>query len=151
MKLAELIKPFVGETGGLIAALRAVQDAYGCLPESAEAAAAEAFNLTKAEVKGVISFYADFHRQPKGSSVVRLCVAEACQAAGARGLRDQLETKFALKLGETSASQDITLEPVYCLGLCSVGPAALVDDRLVARADCDRIDAALDRHKKRPG
>jgi len=104
MKIAEIINPYVGETGGLITALQAVQAAHGFLPPETEAVAAEAFNLSKAEVKGVISFYADFHRGPQGKTVVRLCAAEACQAAGGRDLAAAVEKKFALNSGETSVS-----------------------------------------------
>lgn len=143
--LAGLIAPFVGKTGGLISALRAVQDKYGHLPEEAGEAAAKAFNLSRAEVRGVVSFYADFHERPKGRTVVRLCAAEACQAAGGRALKEAVEKAFTLKLGETSASGDLTIEPVYCLGLCSCAPAAMVGERLVGRADLERLETAVAR------
>ena len=84
--LTAIVRPFVGRTGGLISALRAIQAARGFLPPETEEAAAAAFNLTRAEVKGVISFYSDFARAPKGGTVIRLCAAEACQAQGARAL-----------------------------------------------------------------
>ncbi len=153
MTISSIIEPFVGrpsarKKGGLISALRAVQDAHGFLPDETDAAAAEAFNLTRAEVKGVISFYHDFHRQPKGDVVVRLCAAEACQAAGGRDFIAAVEKKFALKMGETSASKDLTLEPVYCLGLCSCAPAAMVGERLVGMADAEKIEKAIARAKK---
>lgn len=148
VSLEAIIAPFVGRTGGLISALRAVQDEHGFLPDETDAAAAKAFNLSRAEVKGVISFYHDFHRQPKGDVVVRVCAAEACQAAGGRQFIADLEKKYALKLGETSASKDVTLEPVYCLGLCSTGPAAMVGGKLVGMADADKIEKAIARAKK---
>lgn len=147
-RLSEIIKPHVGRTGGLITALRAAQAEIGYLPEETEAVAADAFNLSRAEVKGVISFYSDFRRKPAGRTVVRVCAAEACQAVGARALEAALEKKFAVACGETSASGDLTLEPVYCLGLCSAAPAAMVDDTLVGRADEARIDAAVARCRK---
>jgi formate dehydrogenase subunit gamma len=147
-ELSAIMKAHVGRTGGLISALRAAQGSIGFLPEAAERIAAEAFNLSRAEVKGVISFYADFRRAPAGRTVVRLCAAEACQAAGARALSAALEEKFALKSGETSPSGELTFEPVYCLGLCSAAPAAIVDGELVGRADTGRIEAAIARSKK---
>jgi formate dehydrogenase subunit gamma len=141
-RLAGLIEPFVGRTGGLLSALRAVQEKIGFLPSETEAAAATAFNLTRAEVKGVISFYADFHREPRGRAVVRLCAAESCQAQGARALEAAVERRLAVKMGATAASGAATLERVYCLGLCSVGPAAMVGGRLFGRASAERIAAA---------
>lgn len=143
--LSALMQPFVGRTGGLIKALHAVQEEIGHLPAETEATAAEVFNLSRAEIKGVISFYADFHREPKGDVVIRVCAAEACQAAGGRSLCSALEEKLSLKLGETSAEKDLTLEPVYCLGLCSVAPAAMVGDRLVARASAESVEHTLAR------
>lgn len=148
MTLSSLIEPFVGRTGGLISALHEVQRVHGFLPEETEAEAAEAFNLTRAEVKGVISFYHDFKRAPQGKTVVRVCAAEACQAAGGRDFIAAVEKKLAVKMGETSASKDVTLEPVYCLGLCSTAPAAMVADRLVGMADADKIEKAFERAKK---
>lgn len=151
MTLAGLIEPFVGRTGGLISALRAVQDAHGYLPEETEAAAAKAFNLTRAEVKGVISFYHDFHREPKGKVVVRVCAAEACQAVGGRELVAAVERRLAVKMGATSASKDVTLEPVYCLGLCSCAPAAMVGEKLVGWADATKINFAFEKALKAGG
>ncbi len=148
MTLASLIEPFVGRTGGLISALHEVQRVYGFLPEETEAEAARVFNLTRAEVKGVVSFYHDFKRAPQGKTVVRLCAAEACQAAGGRDFIAAVEKKYALKMGETSASKDLTLEPVYCLGLCSTAPAAMVGGRLVGMADAGKIEKAVERAGK---
>jgi len=147
-RLTTIMTSHVGQTGGLITALRSAQAAFGYLPPETDAVAAEAFNLSRAEIKGVISFYADFHRAPKGRTVVRLCAAEACQAAGGRTLQAAVEKHYALKSGETSASNDLTVEPVYCLGLCSCAPAAMVGDKLVGRADVDRIAQAVDREKE---
>lgn len=148
MTIASIIEAYVGKTGGLITALHAVQKAHGYLPAETEAAAAEAFNLSRAEVKGVISFYHDFKREPQGKVVVRVCAAEACQAVGGRELAASLEKAFALKMGGTSASKDMTLEPVYCLGLCSCGPAAMVGEKLVAFANTDKIANAVEKTKK---
>ena len=151
MTLSAIIEAFGGQTGGLISAMHAVQRERGFLPEETEAVAAKAFNLTRAEVKGVISFYHDFTREPKGKTVVKLCAAEACQAAGGRDFIAAVEKRFALKVGQTSASKDMTLEPVYCLGLCSCAPAAMVGERLVGMADADKIAAAVERHSKERG
>lgn len=142
-EITAILRPFAVQTGGLISGLRAVQARIGHLPEGVEKAAAEVFNLSRAEVKGVISFYSDFHRSPKGRSIIRLCAAEACQAQGGRAFSDAVEAHFALKTGMTSDAGDLTIEHVYCLGLCSAGPAAIVDDRLIARATITKVEAAI--------
>lgn len=141
--LSAIMAAYVGRTGGLISALRAAQEKLGFLPPDTEAAAAEAFNLSRAEVKGVISFYSDFRREPAGRTVIRLCAAEACQAQGGRALEKDVEKRFALKHGATSAARDLTLERVYCLGLCSAGPAAMVGEKLLARATTGAIAACV--------
>ncbi|MEZ5922407.1 MAG: NAD(P)H-dependent oxidoreductase subunit E [Parvularculaceae bacterium] len=148
-KLQELIDPFVGRTGGLISALRAVQSEYGFLPEQTDAAAARAFNLSRAEVKGVISFYRDFARGPKGNAVIRICAAEACQAVGAREIIRDVEERIGVKLGEKDSKGGVTLEAVYCLGLCSCGPAATINENLLGRADADKIVSAVENAIKR--
>lgn len=142
-KILAIMTPHADGAGGLIKALNAVQKELGYLPPEAESAGAEIFNLSKAEVKGVISFYSDFRREPAGRTVVRLCVAEACQAVGSRKLQGEVEQELAIGMGATSADGKVTLEPVYCLGLCSVGPAAMVGGQLVARATVQRIEQKI--------
>ena len=147
-ELDEIVRVFVGRIGGLISALRAVQARFGFLPSETEGVAAAAFNLTRAEVKGVISFYSDFARAPKGKVVIRLCAAEACQAQGARALEGEVCRRLAIAPGEKSASGDLTLEHVFCLGLCSAGPAALIDDALMAHATPEKILNAFEASKR---
>ena len=141
--LAELMMPYVKETGGLISALRAIQQKLGFLPEDVVEQAAEVFNVSKAEVRGVISFYADFRDQPAGDTVVRLCVAEACQSVGARELQSAVERRLGAKLGSNSSDNKFSVEAVYCLGLCSCAPAAMVGEKLIGRADIKSIQSAI--------
>ena len=145
--IVRIASPHVGGTGGLLSALRAINADYRCIPDAANPILATLFNLSRAEVRGVISFYHDFKSIPRGATIIRLCAAEACQAAGGRDFIAAVEKKFGLKMGETSASGDVTLEPVYCLGLCSTGPAAIVGECLVGMADAGKIEKAVDRAK----
>ena len=107
---------------------------------------ADVLNLTRAEVHGVVSFYHDFRRDPAGRHVVRLCRAEACQATGGEALAARAEAALGIATGATTADGRVTLEAVYCLGLCAVAPSAMIDGRLVGRLDegtLDRLLAAL--------
>ncbi|HTH27998.1 MAG TPA: NAD(P)H-dependent oxidoreductase subunit E, partial [Sphingobium sp.] len=122
-----------GLRGGLLPLLHAVQDEAGYIDDAAVPAIADALNLSRAEVIGVISFYHDFRREPPPAKVVKLCRAEACQARGADALAGKLEAAFP----------DVAFEPAYCLGLCATGPSALVDDRPVAPVDAAALGAAL--------
>ncbi len=142
-KLNDLVSPFQRKTGGLISALRAIQGTYRCIPKQADEVLADIFNVSRAEVRGVISFYADFTREEKGKVVVKVCAAEACQAVGGRKLATELSDVLGLKMGETTLLKEVTLEAVYCLGLCSCAPAVMVGDKLVGRADAKKVENTL--------
>ena len=130
--------------GPLLPILHALQSAYGHIPDAALPLLAEALKLTRAEVHGVISFYHDFRATPTGRHHVRLCLSEACQSMGATALNRKVLDLLGLDDHGTTADGRVTVEPVYCLGLCACGPAAMVDGRLIGRADANRITTALE-------
>ena len=137
------IRGCLDREGPLLPILHALQQEFGYIDEAAEPLIAEALNITRAEVHGVVSFYHDFRRQPAGRHVLKLCRAEACQAAGGDSLAAHAEARLGMAMGTTAADGSVTLEPVYCLGLCSVAPSAMLDGRVVARLDQGRLDALL--------
>lgn len=105
---------------------------------------AEALNLSRAEIYGTVTFYHDFRNEPPGRRVLKLCRAESCQAAGGDALAARAEEKLGVKFGETTADARVTLEAVYCLGLCHSSPAALLDhDRVYGMLDEVKLDALL--------
>jgi formate dehydrogenase subunit gamma len=118
-----------------------VQEALGYIPDSALPIVAEALNISRAEIYGVVTFYHDFRREPPGRHVVKLCRAEACQAMGGREVAAHLKKRLGVDFGETSPDGRVTLEAVYCLGLCATAPSAMVDGRLVGRIDREKADA----------
>ncbi len=136
-----LVKEHAGLEGPLLPILHAVQHAFGHVPDAAVPVIADELNLSRAEVWGVVTFYHDFRRTPAGRHVLKVCRAEACQARGAEALLARAERRLGVTCGDTSADGRLTLEPVYCLGLCAVGPAALLDGRPLARLDADAVDA----------
>jgi formate dehydrogenase subunit gamma len=142
-RAAEIIDQHRHFDGPVLPVLRAIQEAFGCIPEPAIAQVAEALNLSRAEIYGVVSFYHDFRREPAGRVCARLCRAEACQSAGADALAADLRARYGLDWHGTTRDGRLTLEPVFCLGLCSVAPAALVNDRLLGRLDLTKLDAAI--------
>ncbi len=141
--LDEILSRHAGVEGALLPVLHEVQARLGFVPEAAVAPIASALNLTRAEVHGTISFYSDFSERPAGRRVVKLCQAEACQARGGRAVTAAAQSLLGVGLGETSADGAVTLEPVYCLGLCASGPAALVDGCPVARLLADDVQGLL--------
>jgi formate dehydrogenase subunit gamma len=139
----EIIAEHSHVEGGTLVTLHALQEAFGYIPEPAIPLVASALNLSRAEVYGVFTFYHDFRKKPAGRHVLKLCRAEACQAAGGDQLAARAEAKLGIAIGETTANELVTLEPVYCLGLCATAPSAMLDGKVVGRLDEARIDALV--------
>jgi formate dehydrogenase subunit gamma len=139
----EIIAEHTHLEGATLVILHALQEAFGYVPEPAIPMIAEALSLSRAEVHGVFTFYHDFRHEPAGRHVLKLCRAEACQAAGGDALAARAEAKLGITLGNTTADERVTLEPIYCLGLCATAPSAMLDGRVVGRLDEARIDALV--------
>lgn len=129
--------------GALLPILHALQETFGYIDREAEALVAEALNISRAEVHGVVTFYHDFRQSPPPAHTLKLCRAEACQSLGAERLAARAEHQLGIGFGETTADGRVGLEPVYCLGLCSVAPSAMLDGRIVARLDEAKLDRLL--------
>jgi formate dehydrogenase subunit gamma len=142
-RASEIISQHRGMDGPLLPILHALQDEFGYIDEAAEPLIAAALNRSRAEIHGVVTFYHDFRQQPAGRHVLKLCRAEACQAAGGDALAARAEARLGVRFGGTTKDGRVTLEPVYCLGLCSVSPSAMIDGRIVARIDDKKLDALL--------
>ena len=135
-----LIETHRGMPGGLMPLLHAVQDTLGHVPDAVVPRIAQALNLSRAEVHGVITFYHHFRREPAGRTVVQVCRAEACQSCGADELLAHAQGALACSSHHTSADGAFTLEPVFCLGLCASSPAIKVAGRLHARVTPEKFD-----------
>jgi formate dehydrogenase subunit gamma len=133
--VARLAARYRDQRGVLLPLLHDLQEELGRVDDSAVAAVAGALNLSRAEVHGVVTYYHDFRREPAGRHVVKICRAESCQARGGAAIEAALAERLDVAMGETRADGQVTLEPVYCLGLCAIGPNALVDGDPVARID----------------
>jgi formate dehydrogenase subunit gamma len=140
---AEIIAEHSHLEGATLVILHALQEAFGYVPEPAIPMIAAALNLSRAEIHGVFTFYHDFRHEPAGRHVLKLCRAEACQAAGGDALAARAEAKLGVAIGNTTADERVTLEPIYCLGLCATAPSAMLDGRLVGRLDETRLDALI--------
>jgi formate dehydrogenase subunit gamma len=141
--LRAIMVPFVGQTGGILRAFQKIQEIHGIVPAEAKIEAANLFNISAAEVRGIVSFYHDFRATPAGKTHIRLCQAEACQAVGSRELTQHAVDQLGISLGETSPDGQLSLEPVYCLGLCACGPAMMIGDTLHGRVDAERFDTLV--------
>ena len=139
MDVLSLIKPLEGRTGGVITALRTIVAERGYINIDEQRQVADLFNISSAEVRGIVSFYEDLKTSIPATRTIRICQAEACQANGCRELTKALESRLGVSLGEMSADGKIALEPVYCLGYCAVGPNAMVDNELHTHIDAAQI------------
>lgn len=127
----------------ILPCLQAIQHAFRFVPEETVDVVAGFLNVSRAEVVGVLTYYHDLRRTPPPAVVVGVCVAEACQASGARSLIEQIEHDFGVRLGSGTVSGPIEFAKVYCLGNCALGPAVMVNGRLVGRCDIGRVRAAV--------
>ena len=137
--MEEFVVAWVARNGAkrdqLLPLLHAVQEEAGHVDDALVPTIARALNLSRADVHGVVTFYHDFRRTAPGRHAVKLCRAESCQARGGAAIEQAAQRRLGVAMGETRADGQVALEPVYCLGLCAIGPNALVDGRPVARID----------------
>jgi len=138
------IAEHAAQPGGLMPLLHSIQDQLGFVPPEALARIAQALNLSRAEVHGVITFYHDFRTAPRGRHLVKLCQAEACQSMGADALAAHARARLETEFHHTTADGAVTLEPVYCLGNCACSPALTIDGRVHGRITAERFDRLID-------
>jgi formate dehydrogenase subunit gamma len=131
--------------GPLLEILHDVQRSLGYVPAEAVPLIAGALNLSRAEVHGVVTFYHHFRSAPQGRRILRLCRAEACQSMKGRALEKHAMKRLGIGFGETTADSAITLEAVYCLGLCACSPAAMIDEEVHGRVTPERLDELIQR------
>ena len=151
---AKLLEALPPEERLILPCLQHVQRAVGYVTDTAVNSIAEFLNVSRAEVVGVLSYYHDLRLTPPPAVVVGVCVAEACQAAGVRSLVEQIEKEYAVVVGagtDSGAGQfagtdsgGVEFAKVYCLGNCALGPAIMVNGRLIGRCDIGRVRSAVD-------
>lgn len=134
-RASEIVAVHVHRDGAALPILHALQHEFGFIADEAVPLIASALNLSRAEVYGIVTFYHDFRRDPPGRHVLKLCRAEACQSMGAPKLADALLEREGVEWGETTVDGALTIEAVYCLGLCACAPAALYDGEPIGRLD----------------
>ena len=126
--------------GAMLPILNALQEEFGYIHDEAIPLIADALNLSRAEVVGVVYFYHDYRHEPPGRHIVKVCRAEACQSMGCDALVDHVESSLETAMGETTSDGALTLENVYCLGNCALSPAMMIDGRLYGRVSPTRFD-----------
>ena len=142
-RILEIVDDCRHMEGLLLPILHKVQAEFGYIPDSAKLVIATALNLSRAEVHGVVSFYHDFRDHPAGRHTLKLCRAEACQSMGCEMLAEGIKKQLGIDWHETTADGSVTLEPVFCLGLCAQAPAAMLDGEIYARLDEQQLSELI--------
>lgn len=142
-KVQNLISELKDKPGALLPILHGIQDNLGYIPSETVPAIAEALNLSRAEIHGVISFYHYFRDTPPGKKTIHICRAESCQAMGSKALEDYVKAKLGIDYHETTQDGAFSLEPVYCLGLCACSPSMQIGEEVYGRVSPESFDRAL--------
>jgi formate dehydrogenase subunit gamma len=143
----EIIAAHLGLEGPALPILHALQAEFGFVPESAVKEMANALNVSRAEMHGVATFYHDFHSAPQGRHTLKICRAESCQSMGAEKQANEFLARHKLEWGQTTPDGSLTVEPVYCLGLCAHSPAALYDGEPIGEVDAGTLDEIVSEAK----
>lgn len=138
-RASEIIGEHLDLEGPMMPILHALQEEFGYIDKEAAPLIAKALNLTRAEVHGVITFYHDFRHAPAGRHVLKLCRGESCQSMGSEELARKFLDGLGLEWGGSTADGNLTVEAVYCLGLCACSPAAMLDDEPIGALDGERL------------
>lgn len=147
---AQVVARMKDQPGPLLPILHAVQHELGCIPAEVVQTIAEALNLSRAEVHGVITFYPHFRSTPPARHTLEVCRAEACQAMGADQVAEHAQRTLGCDFHGSSLDGEFSLEPVYCLGLCAQSPAVMIDGQPHARVNTDKLDRLLARTRGVP-
>ncbi|QDC02267.1 formate dehydrogenase subunit gamma [Mesorhizobium sp. 8] len=143
-RTASIIQEFKALEGPLLPILHGVQGEFGYVPQEALRVIADELNLSRAEVHGVASFYHDYRKEPGGRHVLKVCQAEACQSMGSDTTTARIKQLLGIDFHETAKDGSVTLEPVYCLGLCACSPSAMLDGEVIGRLDNEKIDEIVE-------
>ncbi|WP_353894284.1 NADH-quinone oxidoreductase subunit NuoE [Proteinivorax hydrogeniformans] len=147
VELEKLFAEYKGKKGALIPVLQKAQDIYGYLPKEVIADIADGLNLPVSQVYGVCTFYSQFHLNPRGENIIRVCMGTACHVRGADKVLERLQADLGVEPGETTEDLKFTLESVACIGACGLAPVIMINDNTHGRLDADTVSEVLDKYK----
>jgi|SRR5690554_1614598 len=141
--LDAVLAEYRGKRGALIPVLQRAQDLYGFLPKDVLRHVADGLKIPLSQVYGVATFYAQFHLQPRGRNIIRVCQGTACHVRGGQGILDKVQEELKIKPGETTEDLRFTLEPVACVGACGLAPVLMINDDTHGRVTLDQVPELL--------
>ncbi len=146
-KAEEILDQYREIRGPLIPVLQKIQDAYGYLPRPVVELIAEHLGVTPHQVFGVITFYAQFHLEPRGKHILRVCCGTACHVKGAKQITDKVEEILEVHPSETTKDRLFTYEQVACIGACSMAPAMMIDDHTFGELDSGKVEKSINKYR----
>jgi len=144
----EILDKFVGMQGALMPALQAIQESYGYIPEPTVHLTAERLNVYASQIFGVLTFYAQFHLQPRGKYIVRVCMGTACHVKGAGRIADVIKNQLGVAHAETTEDLKFTAEYVACIGACGMAPVIMVNDDTFGSLTVQKVDEVIAKYQK---
>lgn len=147
-KVEAIVASFPEKKGALIPALQAIQKEFGYLPQPALGVLSDSLRVPLSTIYGVATFYAQFHLQPRGKHIIRVCMGTACHVRGGKKLLEKLEDELGVEAGGTTEDLNFTLEEVACIGACGLAPAVMVDDETYGRLTADKLTEVLDQYRQ---
>ena len=145
--LAELLAKYRGTKGSVIPVLQQAQAIFGYLPQDVLVEIAEKLEVPISQIYGVVTFYAQFHLEPRGENIIKSCQGTACHVRGAKAVLAAVRQKLNLPEGKSTTDDlKFTLETVACLGACGLAPVFMVNDETHGRLTPEKVSAILDKY-----
>ena len=145
--VSKLIDKYRGSAGGLVPLLQEAQDQVGYLPREILEQIASGMKLSLAKVVGVATFYSQFHLEPRGENIVRICMGTACHVRGAASILAALEKELGIESGGTTEDSLFTIESVACIGACGLAPVMTVNEDTYGKLTPEKVPGILDKYK----
>jgi len=149
-KLAEFLEPleeillrYEKKERYLIPVLQEAQEEYGYLPVEVMKEIALGLNLSLSQVYGVVTFYSQFHQQPRGNNIIRVCMGTACHVRGGDAILKAIRDELGIDAGETTDDLEFTLESVACIGACGLAPVIMINDDTHGRLTPEKVPEIL--------
>ncbi len=142
----ELLAQYQGVEGALIPVLQQAQNIHGYLSQELIRYIADKLAIPVSHIYGVVTFYSQFHLNPRGKHIIRVCQGTACHVRGGKMILQAMEDNLHIAAGETTAGQNFTLETVACIGACGLAPVMMIDEDTHGRLTPESIAEVLQRY-----
>jgi len=143
----KVIDKYLTMKGALMPVLQEIQEEYGYIPEPTVHLVAERLNVYASQIYGVLTFYAQFHLEPRGKYIIRICMGTACHVKGAGRIADTLEERLKITHAETTEDLKFTAEYVACIGACGMAPVIMVNDATYGSMTVQKMDEVINKYK----